>query len=345
MNNRKIIMIGSFMSSTLKYRSVCEDLAEQLRSRGWAVSFASEKRAPLARIIDITRVVSAESRDTLVAQVDLFSGRAFLWAEYAAFLLRLFGVPYVLTVHGGGLPDFVKRWPRRARHMLKGAAAVTAPSGFLHRELGPLRHDIQLIPNGMEIERYSFRPRGPAAARLVWIRSFHQIYNPALAVEVVERLLPAHPGLQLTMIGPDRGDGTLDAMRKLIHERELESVIQIIPGVERSRIPQYLDSADIFINTTNVDNTPVSVMEAMASGLCIVSTDAGGLPDLLTHGSDALLSPCGDAEAMARGVDEILRSPELAERLSRSARNKAMASAWENVMLRWDALLEEVRRD
>ncbi|MCP8938416.1 glycosyltransferase family 4 protein [Alsobacter sp. SYSU M60028] len=343
MTQRKIILIGSFLSAVLKHRSVCEDLAEQLTARGWSVAAASRRAAPLGRLVDITKVVFAEGRSARVAQVDLFSGRAFLWAEYAALLLRLFGVPYVLTAHGGGLPDYVKRWPGRARRLLANAAAVTAPSGFLHRELRPLRADIRLIPNGMDLESYRFRVRAPASPTLIWVRSFHQIYNPAMAVDVVERLLPDFPGLRLTMVGPDRGDGTLAAMRELIRARGLDSAIEIVPGVERARIPALLDAADIFINTTNVDNTPVSVMEALASGLCVVSTDAGGLPDLLSDGVDALLCPRGDAAAMASRVESILRSPELAERLSNAARQTALASGWDDVMKRWDALFEEVR--
>lgn len=344
MAQRKIILIGSFLSGVLNHRSVCEDLANQLSLRGWSVASASTRADPFGRIVDITKVVFAEGRGARVAQVDLFSGRAFLWAEYAALLLGLFGVPYVLTAHGGGLPDYVKRWPRRAQRLLKGAAAVTAPSGFLHRELAPLRSDIRLIPNGMELASYRFRLRSPATPKLIWVRSFHEMYNPAMAADVVERLLPAFPALRLTMVGPDRGDGSLAAMRTLLRERNLEAAIEIVPGVERARIPALLDTADIFINTTNVDNTPVSVMEALASGLCVVSTDAGGLPDLLSDGQDALLCARADAAGMAAAVETVLRSPERAERLSRAARETALASGWEDVMKRWDALFEDMRQ-
>jgi len=344
MAQRKIILIGSFLSGVLNHRSVCEDLANQLNGRGWSVASASRRADPIGRILDITKVVLAEGREARVAQVDLFSGRAFLWAEYAALLLKLFRVPYVLTAHGGGLPDYVKRWPRRAQRLLTGAAAVTAPSGFLLRELAPLRSDIRLIPNGMDLTSYRFRLRSPAAPRLIWVRSFHEMYNPAMAADVVERLLPAFPALRLTMVGPDRGDGSLAAMRQLVRDRKLEAAIEIIPGVERARIPALLDTADIFINTTNVDNTPVSVMEALASGLCVVSTDAGGLPDLLSHGHDALLCPRADAAAMAAAVETILRASECAGRLSRAARETALASGWDDVMRRWDALFDNVRR-
>lgn len=340
----RIIVIGSFLSASLGRRSVCEDLADQLTAKGWSVATASPRIDPLGRIADITRVVLRERRRASVAQVDLFSGRAFLWAEYAALLLRMFGIPFVLTAHGGSLPEFARRHPGRVRRLLAASAGVTAPSAYLRRELKPWRHDIELIPNGMEVGDYPFRVRSPAGPRLIWVRGFHQIYNPAMAVDVVERLLPAFPELRLTMVGPDRGDGTLAVMQALVRDRGLEESIEIVPGVERSQVPGLLDGADVFINTTNVDNTPVSVVEALACGLCVVSTNPGGLPDLLADGDDALLAPCGDADAMAERVSRILNSPDLARRLSEAARAKALASGWDTVVSRWTSLLDRVRR-
>ena len=100
----------------------------------------------------------------------------------------------------------------------------------------------------------------------------------------------------------------------------------------KSEIPNLLNSADIFINTTNVDNTPVSVLEAMACGLCVVSTDVGGLSFLLEHEKDALLVPPDDAEAMAAAIVRILGDKDLAESLSRNGRAKTEHFDWQNIV-------------
>jgi glycosyltransferase involved in cell wall biosynthesis len=100
-----------------------------------------------------------------------------------------------------------------------------------------------------------------------------------------------------------------------------------------------LNGADIFLNTTNVDNTPVSIMEAMASGLCIVSTNVGGISYLLEHERDALLVPPDDPEAMAGAVRRLLTEPELAARLSNNARRKAEEFDWATVLPKWKELL------
>jgi glycosyltransferase involved in cell wall biosynthesis len=103
-----------------------------------------------------------------------------------------------------------------------------------------------------------------------------------------------------------------------------------------------MSRGDIFLNTTNIDNTPVSVLEAMACGLCVVSTNVGGIPYLLEHEHDALLVPPNDPQAMATAVHRLLNEPDLAERLSRNARQKAAQCDWSIILPQWEALLTSV---
>lgn len=113
-------------------------------------------------------------------------------------------------------------------------------------------------------------------------------------------------------------------------------------AVAKRDVPNALNSGDIFLNTTNVDNTPVSVIEAMACGLCVVSTNTGGLPYLLDDEQDSLLVQPDDSAAMAAAVRRILTEPGLAERLSRNARAKAEQYDWSVILPRWEQLLTEV---
>ena len=112
--------------------------------------------------------------------------------------------------------------------------------------------------------------------------------------------------------------------------------------VAKAEVPHALASADIFLNTSNVDNTPVSVIEAMATGMCIVSTDVGGVAYLCETDEDALLVPAKDAKAMAAAVRRILIDPELAAALSCNARRKAETFDWSIILPQWESLLREV---
>jgi glycosyltransferase involved in cell wall biosynthesis len=287
--------------------------------------------------------------------VDVYSGPSFIWAESVCWLLGRLGKPFVLTLHGGNLPALGKRWPRRVRRLLGSACVVTTPSPYLQQSLRPYRDDLLLLPNAVDLASYPFRLRSNAQPKLIWLRALEGIYNPCLALRAVAHLLemgdlgsptsdlrPPTSDLHLTMYGPDKGDGSLQKLKAEIQRLKLGEQVHWEGAVAKRDVPNALNSGDIFLNTTNVDNTPVSVIEAMACGLCVVSTNTGGLPYLLDDEQDSLLVQPDDSAAMAAAVRRILTEPGLAERLSRNARAKAEQYDWSVILPRWEQLLTEV---
>ncbi len=344
MKQPPVLLVGNFLSHHSASRTVGEELAARLAAGGWPVTSTSEKLSRLIRLLDMQRTIWTRG-PFAVAQVDVYSGAAFLWAEAACWSLAQRRTPYLLTLHGGRLPDFARRRPRRVRRLLAGARAVTTPSEFLLREMSPYGTDLALVPNPLEVASYPFAERRAPRPRLVWLRAFHHIYRPELAPRVLARLASSHPRAELTMIGPDKGDGSLERTRRLAAELGVEDRITFTGWVAKERVPELLASADVFLNTTDEDNAPVSVTEAMACGLCVVSTDAGGLPDLIDHGGNGLLVPRGDAAAMAAAVTRVLDGSELAARLSLGARRAAEARDWSRVLPAWERLLHAHARN
>jgi glycosyltransferase involved in cell wall biosynthesis len=294
------------------------------------------------RLADMVKTLLVERACYDIAQVDVFSGAAFLWAEISAAILRYLKKPFVLTLHGGDLPKFARRYPNRVKNLLALAKVVIAPSNYLVSEMLPYRKDIMLIPNPINILDYPFQLKSAPRPKLIWLSAFPQFYNPVLAVTVVKELLPDFPSLHMIMIGPDKGDGsyqlTVDQATKL----SINDHIDFIPGVPKSEVPLWLNKGDIFLNTTNVDNTPVSVMEAMACGLCVVSTNVGGLPSLIDNEIDGLLVRPNDPVSMANAVRRILLEPGLGPRISQAARNKVACFDWANILPVWDQLLSSL---
>jgi glycosyltransferase involved in cell wall biosynthesis len=159
---------------------------------------------------------------------------------------------------------------------------------------------------------------------------------------VLARLTGQFPDIELVMVGPDKRDGSLQTTRKVASDLGVMDRIQWIAGVAKEEVPRHLNEGDIFLNTTDFDNTPVSVLEAMACGMCVISTNVGGLPYLVKDEEEALLVPPGDAEAMADAVRRVLIEPGLAERLSRNARARAEQCDWATIMPQWEELLRGV---
>jgi glycosyltransferase involved in cell wall biosynthesis len=339
----RVLIVGNFLSATRGFsRGVCEDLAVRLQEYGHVVLTTSHRRSRLNRLVDMLRTVWKQHPHFDVAQVDVFSGPAFIWAEAVCGLLKLLRKPFVLTLHGGNLPVFADRWPRRVARLLSSATCVTAPSRFLQETLRVYRRDIELIPNGMDLSAYTFRKRSSVAPRLVWLRAFHSIYNPTLLPAVVAKLAKHHPETFLTMIGPDKGDGSLESTRRIAEKLGVNSRIRFIPGIPKEEVPTSLDGQEIFISLSDADNTPVSIVEAMASGLPVVSSDVGGMRYLVEDREDGLLVPSRDPDAVATAVEELLAQPLLVQKLTSKAREKAEAFDWAIVLPRWQQIFERV---
>jgi glycosyltransferase involved in cell wall biosynthesis len=340
--DRSVLMVGNFTLADQTYRHVCDELAERLGNSGWEVHTTSARVAKVPRLAEMVATVWRRRHDFSAAYVEVFSGPAFFWAEAVCWALRRTRKPYVLALHGGNLPAFSERWPGRVGRLLGSARAVTAPSRYLREGLRRFREDIQVIPNPLDIAAYGFRPREPLRPRIVWLRAFSSIYNPSLAIRVLAHLAVEFPDARLTMIGPDKRDGSLDQTRRVAAELGVLDRVDWTGGVPKSDVPSRLGAGDLFLNTSNVDNTPVSVLEAMACGMCVVSTNVGGVPFLLQHEVDSLLVPPDDSEAMVGAVRRVLTEPGLAARLSSNARRKAESFDWSVVLPRWDSLMVQL---
>lgn len=337
-SNGVVLLVGNFLSAHTANRSVGEEMADRLRQRGWKVITTSSCRNKLARLIDMVGTVLQRRMSYEAAQVDVFSGPAFLWAEMSCLALRAVRKPYVLTLHGGNLPTFYKKHPRRVCRLLQSAAVVTCPSRYLLDQMASCCGRLRLVPNPIDVGAYPYRPRTQPRPILIWLRAFHAIYNPTLAPRAMALLQGEFPGLSLKMVGPDKGDGSLQATQAAARQWCPMAEVQFPGGVAKSEVPRWLDQHDVFINTTNIDNTPVSVIEAMACGLNVVSTNVGGIPYLLDHGRDALLVEPDDAPAMAQAIRRLLRESGLGQRISSAARRKVEGFDWSRVLPQWETL-------
>ena len=342
MKPMKILLVGNYLEGPGFNRSIWHDIANQLERAGYEIIRTSKFANPFRRLVDMLITIWARRQEYDVAQMDVFSGNAFIWAELSARMLALLNKPFVITLHGGNLPKFYRNNRRRVSWLLKEASAVTTPSCFLLGAFQEIRKDIQLIPNSLAIHLYPFIQRENPNPNLIWLRAFHKIYQPELAPKVLDALLQQFPQATLVMAGPDKEDGSRQITEKTATELGVSEKIEFTGRVEKSEVPNTLNRGDIFINTTTIDNTPVSVMEAMACGLCIVSTNVGGIPYLLENGVDSLLVQPGNPEAMAQAVRRILTEPGLAARLSSNARKKAEQFDWKNILPQWEHLFQKL---
>ncbi|MEM9597249.1 MAG: glycosyltransferase family 4 protein [Acidobacteriota bacterium] len=318
-----------------------EIVTDLLRRDGYTVASASSSLSPVGRLTDMLRCLWRGRRDIDVVVLSVFSGRALVTADVVSLAAHRLGLPQIHVLHGGRLPN---ETPARARRVLGRAARVVAPSEFLGRwarGLG-IGERVQVVPNVVDLGEIDYRPRRALEPRLLWMRTFHETYHPELALETLARLRNGGVDAGLTMAGQDKG--LLEPTRRRVQELDLAEHVAFPGFLGPAEKRRELSRHDLFLNTNRNDNTPVSVIEALAAGLPLVATRVGGVPDLVTDGENALLVPDDDAEAMAAAVGRLLDDPDLAESLSTAGRRRAEECAWGTVRVTWGDLFEALRR-
>lgn len=342
MSQTTILMVGNYLPSPKYNKNIWHFLAERLSSQGWNVITTSSRENSLLRLFDMLSTVWRYRHIYKAAQIDVFSGKAFIFSECCSWLLNKLNKPIVLTLHGGGLADFANSHPERVRRVFQRASKIVTPSPFLQGAMQDYYPGIHFIPNPIDISSAIVRIRENPQPVLVWVRAFHKVYNPMLAVKVIKILASEYPNIHLLMIGPDKGDGSLNRFHQGAVRLGVDERIEIIGAVSHEDIPVWLDKGDVFLNTTNYDAAPRSVLEAMANGLCVVSTNVGGMPYLLDDGFDGLLVEPGHALGMAKAVSRILSNPGFAKILSSNALMKARTHDWSEVLPKWEALFNNM---
>jgi glycosyltransferase involved in cell wall biosynthesis len=315
-----------------------------LCQEGLEVVVASSKRNIALRMLDMLWHVVRYSRSVDYVIIDTYSTKNFWYALACSLLCRLLGLRYIPVLHGGSLPHRLDRSPRLARAILAHSFCNVAPSRYLQVEVERRGYAVRLIPNTIPVGSYVCKRREPCQPRLLFVRAFSSVYNPQMALRVLKILLEVFPEAELCMVGPDR-DGTLEKCKKLAADLGLADRVRFTGKLGKAEWHKLAEDYDVFINTTNKDNTPVSVMEAMALGLPVVSTNPGGVPYLIDDGRDGLLVPVDDAEAMAGMICELLGKPEKTVAMADCARRKVEGFDWAIVKDKWIALLTEYKAE
>ena len=189
----------------------------------------------------------------------------------------------------------------------------------------------------ISLENYPFNKRQYNTVKLLWVRSFSEIYNPLLAVKILKSLLDDGIQATLCMVGPDN-DGSLFKTKK--YAKELKVNVYFTGKLSKENWIELSKDYNIFINTTNFDNMPVSVIEAMALGLPVISTNVGGMPFLIENEHDGILVNPNKAKEFSEAIIKMLLDQEALNRMTLKAREKSVNYNWNSIKILWINLLK-----
>jgi glycosyltransferase involved in cell wall biosynthesis len=270
-------------------------------------------------------------RDVDVVHIFSASYASFLIAVFPAWLVaRIRGKKTLINYHSGEARDHLQR-SAIARAILRRADQVVTPSAFLvdvFREFGLAA---EAIPNNVDFSQFTYRPRSPLRPHLVCTRGFHTYYSIDVVVKAFAQVRKEFPSAQLDLVG---GGPLESSIRQLVSSMNLSGV-KFCGVISRLEIGKCYDRADIFVNASRLDNMPISVLEAFASGTPVISTSPPGMRYLVDDGRTGLLSELGDPDALAENVLRILRDPQFGSRLAANAFEELCRYRWELVREQW----------
>ena len=311
-----------------------------------------EPRGGLARLLTIKYVRTAltqllywpqllrDLRRADVVHVFSASYASFLLAPLPAILVaKALGRPVVLNYHSGEAEDHLRR-SRTARAAIAKCEATIVPSRYLVDVFASLGFDACAIPNVVDLKRFTYRRRHPIRPRILSVRNFERLYNVACTLRAFQLVQKRWPNAELTLVGSGSQE---PALRALAEELGLEHVT-FAGRVHPDQMTDYYAGHDIYVQSPDIDNMPVSVLEAYACGLPVVSTEAGGVPAILTHGEHGLLAPRDDHSGLAAQVLLLLEQPGLACELAEHARAACDDFQWHRVRDQWLSHYRQVWR-
>jgi len=334
---RTIVYIDNFLQQHGSTPTTGVTITKLFTQQGYTVIRAGTKQNQAARLLEMLGAIR-RNRKALVL-IAVYSTSAFYFAWACARLCRLLKVQYIPCLHGGNLPQRIENTTGLCAQIFAHSYTNVVVSGYLQAVVTKHGWPCLLIPNSIKLATYPFKLRNNIKPGLLWVRSFHHIYNPTLAIKIVKALSEKYNDITLTMVGPDK-DGSLEECKKLAEQLDILEKLTFTGRLTVGEWVKLSATHDIFINTTNFDNLPVSVIEGMALGLPVVSTNVGGLPYLVKNNNNGILVNPNDETAFTEAIEKLLTEPAFTQQLSTQARNTAEQFDEGRVLQLWNNLLQ-----
>jgi len=270
--------------------------------------------------------------------IHLMANSGWSWQLFAAPVLWLAArrrCPVIVNYRGGEASEYFRQSWRWVDPSLKKAALIAVPSGFLRAVFAGYGHQTRVIPNIVDLSLFRPRPKSAdnaGAFTLVITRNLEPIYGIETALRAFASVLHEAPDTQLRIAGSGPQETEL---KSLASQLGIATAVQFEGRLDRSGIIGLYAQADAMLNPTTVDNMPNSVIEALACGVPVISTDVGGVPFIVRHEHTALLVPANDPVAMADAILRLRGDAQLQQKLRANGLEDVTQYSWPAVRQQW----------
>jgi len=278
-------------------------------------------------------------------RVDLFhimANSGWSWHFFAApatWVAHANGIPSVVNYRGGNAEPFFDRSFRFVKPTLRLASEIVVPSPYLEATFVRRGFHASVVPNVVDLERFAPVPARPGGRQwkhdrpeILVARNLEPLYDIQTALQAFRIVHQAIPGARLKIAGSGPEQPKL---MELTSELGLGDAVSFLGRIDNEEMPSLYRSADVVVNPSLVDNMPISLLEALASGVAVVSTDVGGIPLMVENRKTALLVPPRRPDALADSVLDLLKDGDLRARLEKQGLALVQQYGWSRVRDRW----------
>jgi glycosyltransferase involved in cell wall biosynthesis len=262
-------------------------------------------------------------------------------ASYASFLLapapamvagRLLNKRVVLHYHSGEADDHLARWGALVHPWLRLAHEIVVPSAYLQHVFARHGYEARVVPNVVDVSRFRFRERTRLTPRFLSARNLEPIYRVDVVLQGFARIHKQCPTATLTVAGHGSEEPRL---KDLASSLACKDRIRFVGKIDPDDMPRLYAATDIFLNASVVDNQPVSILEAFAAGLPVVSTATGDIASMVRDGQTGFIVRAGNPEALALAAMAMLQNPNHARAMACRARQEVERFTWTAVRDKW----------
>ncbi len=252
---------------------------------------------------------------------------------------KLFRYPYIVWARGTDVnsPDWLTRICTKM--ILKNADSVIALTENMKRKMeNNCSRNIHVIPNGIDFEKFQglskelIRKKFSFASNdliLIYVGRFRKEKGHIYLIESMRHIKQEINEVRLILCGDGPEE---EEMRNLVKKFGLEGTVQFFGKVTNERIPEFLAAADIFILPSLTEGFPNVLLEAMASGLPIITTDVDGVSEIIQEGNNGYIIPPRSPEKIAEAVINLSHNTVLLKKLSDNNLQKIRQFSWNRII-------------
>lgn len=323
---KKILIIANYKKSVGGISGQVEILLKNFNSKNIKIDLFNTKTNNIKRLLLFPKLL-LKGKNYDIFHIHGCSFMGFYPIVLGVFIGKILKKEIIITYHGGGLQKFMEQYEKIVKFFLLKADVITVPSLYLKNILDMYHINSVVLANIIREDNVYYKKREIIRPYLTVTRSLEPVYNISLVIDAFFEIKKVYKNSRLRIIG----EGSLK--EKLINKVKALGLsdVEFVGRVENSGIGKELNKSDIYINPSTKDSFSVSMFEAFACGLPVISTNVGGISNFVIDGENGFLINSNDINGLVKKIKFVLANQDKVKAIIENAYNTFQKYTFSNL--------------